>query len=284
MGFLLTASISASVFSTGIVNYMGKKECRTKGDSYLYNSMSYIVCILIFLALTFMGEVSRFSAGIGILYGIMIAISGGYTMLAYGAGPMHITVLILSSSMIIPAMSGVLFFNEPFSVIKLIGIIFLLFFIYLSVNKTADETKVNKKWLLFCTIAFFATGMIGILQKVHQGSVHKDETGVFLLAAFICSFIYSTVMSKKSGTEMKVTRKIGTFSVVSGICIFVMHYINLRLSGILPSQLFFPLVNAGPMILNIIISVVFFKERITKRQLIGIIGGIASLGCMCMFD
>lgn len=281
MFFLLTSSVAAAVVSAGVVNYIGKNECRTKGDSYLYNSISYIVCIPVFIVLAITGRISLFSFGIGLLYGIMTAISGGYLMLAYGAGPMHITILIVSSSMIIPAMSGVLFFGERFSIIKLIGIAFLLLFIYLSVNKTADKAR-NKKWLLYCTAAFFASGMLGVFQKVHQNSLHKDETGAFLLAAFVCSFVYSVLMSKKYGTKIKISGRICAFAAVGGICTFVNNYINLRLSGVLPSQIFFPIVNAGPMILSVIASVVLFKERITARQLVGIVGGIASLCCICL--
>ena len=61
-----------------------------------------------------------------------------------------------------------------------------------------------------------------------------------------------------------------------------MNYLNLKLAGILPSQLFFPLVNGGSMVLSQMMSVVIFKEMPTKKQLIGLIGGICSLIAICL--
>ena len=282
MGFLMATSISAAVVQSGVYNYLGKGACKEKGNTYLFNAVSYIICIIIFAVLTAMGKVSLFSVAVGVLYGVMTAMSNGYKMIALGKGPMHLTTLIITASMIIPTMSGFIFFGEAFSLIKLIGIIFLLFFIYLSLEKGNGSGKINKKWLLFCGLCFITTGMIGILQKVHQSSVHKDETAVFLLAAFMCSLVYSFAMSKKLGTTLKFNAKYHALAVICGLCTFANHYLNLILSGIVPSQIFFPLVNALPMILIIIMSVVLFKEEITKRQVIGIVGGIASLGCICM--
>lgn len=285
MGFLLTASISASVLQAGIFNNFGKKACKTSGDTYRFNSVSYILCIIIFTILALKGgKASWFSVGLGLLYGIMNALSNGYGMLAYATGPMHLTILCTASSMIIPTMSGVLFFGESFSIIKFIGIIALLFFIYFTVGKGSDDKKINKKWLIYCALEIVSTGMIGILQKIHQGSeLHKSETSIFLLTGFLCSLIYAAVMSKKNDAQIKINVKNGFFAALCGLCMFTAHYLNLGLSGKLPTQLFFPLVNATPMILNIIMSVVLFKEKITTKQIIGIVGGIASLACICMF-
>lgn len=61
-----------------------------------------------------------------------------------------------------------------------------------------------------------------------------------------------------------------------------MNYINLKLSGVLPSQLFFPLVNGSTIILSSVMSVVVFKEHLSKKQAVGLIGGITSLVAICI--
>ena len=63
---------------------------------------------------------------------------------------------------------------------------------------------------------------------------------------------------------------------------FIMNYINLKLSGVLPSQLFFPLINGSSIVLSSIMSVIIFKEKLSKRQTIGLIGGIVSLIAICL--
>lgn len=284
MNFLLALSISALVAQNGIFNSLGKGVCKEKGDSYLFNAAAYVICIVLFAFLALTGKVSIFSVAIGILYGMMLAMSNAYKMIALGKGPMHLTTMLTSASMLIPTMSGCLFFGESFRAAKFVCILFLLFFIYLSLGKNDGENKeIGKHWFLFCMLCLVSTGMIGILQKIHQASIHKDETGIFLLAAFAFSSLYSLAAAKKYKTTITWNGKYFFLAATVGLCFFANHYLNLILSGKFPSQLFFPLVNAAPMILTIVMSVVIFQEKITKRQLVGIIGGIASLAAICLF-
>jgi multidrug transporter EmrE-like cation transporter len=61
-----------------------------------------------------------------------------------------------------------------------------------------------------------------------------------------------------------------------------MNYINLKLSGLLPSQLFFPLINGSAIILSSLSSVFIFKESLSKKQVVGLVGGILSLIAICL--
>ncbi len=93
----------------------------------------------------------------------------------------------MTSSMIIPTMSGI-FFGEKFSIWKFCVVIILIAFIYLSLDKSG-EGKISRKWLMYCLLAFLCQGALGVLQKIHQSSAHKSEISGFLFAAFICSFV-----------------------------------------------------------------------------------------------
>ncbi|MBP3703848.1 MAG: EamA family transporter [Lachnospiraceae bacterium] len=131
-------------------------------------------------------------------------------------------------------------------------------------------------------LAFVFQGIIGIIQKIHQSSSHKNELMIFLAVAFLFSCIFSGVISKGGKSEFKFSKTEYTFAVICGVCTFLMNYINLKLSGLIPSQIFFPLVNGGAIILTSIVSVVIFKEKMNKQQLIGLIGGLVSLILICL--
>ncbi len=182
--------------------------------------------------------------------------------------------------MIIPTMSGV-FFGEGFSIPKLFVVVVLIFFIYLSLEKKGDA-KINRRWLVFCSLTFIFQGSIGVLQKIHQSSVHKGETGSFLLLAFICSLIYSRIRAQKGFKELNFKRKHLLFAVLCGVCTFGMNFLNLRLSGVLPSQLFFPVVNGSAIVLSSIMSILLFREKLAKKQIVGLCGGIISLIAICL--
>lgn len=273
--FQIILSISSMVLQNGLFNNICKKELKTNDHVYRFNMVTYAVCICLFGVAIINSNVSVYTITLGVLFGVITALSNLYKMLALSAGSMHITLLITTSSMIIPTMSG-LFFGEPFNIRKLIIVFFLIAFIYLSLGKT-ESIKADRRWILFCTLAFIFQGSIGVLQKIHQTSIYKAETNGFLFVAFICSLIYSSLMAKKSFNELKFTKKHFVFAVVCGICTYGMNFLNLKLSGLLPSQLFFPLVNGSAIVLSSLMSVLIFKEYLSKRQLIGLCGGIVSL-------
>ena len=273
-------SISSMVFQNCLFNNICKKELTTNDHIYRFNMIMYAVCIALFGIAVLGGQVSFFTVALGLLFGVVTALSNFYKMRALNAGPMHITLLVTTSSMIIPTMSGV-FFGEKFSLLKLIFVVLLIGFIYLSFNKT-DDKKTNKKWFLFCVLAFLFQGSIGVLQKIHQFSEYKGELNGFLFVAFICSLVYSRIRTGKSYRELGFRKKHIMFAIVCGVCTYIMNFLNLKLSGLLPSQLFFPLVNGSSIVLSSLMAVLLFKEKLNKKQLIGLVGGIASLILICI--
>lgn len=280
--FQTIISITSIVLQNCIFNNVCKKDLQTGAHVYRFNTLSYAICILLFGIIAISRGFSLFTIFLGVLFGVVTALSNYYKMQSLSCGPMHITLLITTSSMIIPTMSGV-FFGESFSVYKLILVFVLIFFIYLSLEKK-NSTEINKKWLIFCALAFVLQGSIGILQKIHQSSEHKDEIGGFLFVAFICSIVYSHFRAKKGFKALNFNRKLFIFAPICGLCTFLMNFLNLRLSGLLPSQIFFPVVNGSAIILSSVMSVIIFKEKLTKRQIMGLCGGILSLISICLVN
>ena len=279
---ILLIPMIATVVQNVLYNTVSKSALKEKGDSYYFNIFGYLVCVTLFGAMSFSTGVSIYTFLIGILFGVCILLSSVFKMQALKEGPMHITILVTTASMIIPTLSGAVMFGEPLSIPKLIAVAILIFFIYLSISTPkGDVAEYSIKWAILCLITFVFLGAIGVIQKLHQSSPHKGEAASFLAVAFICSIIFAVVMSKKQKTTKKQGKQFYIISLACGACYFTMHYLNLKLSGIVPSQILFPVVNGSAVILSSVASVVFFKEKITKRQLVGLIGGLASLIGIC---
>jgi len=278
--FSIFTSISTTVLKSCINNMLCKTTLKTSKDINAFNSISYIVCILAFGIILLSESLSLYTFLIALLFGIVTALQSMYNMLALSTGPMNITTLVTTSSMIIPTMSGV-FFGEKFSILKLLVVFVLLGFIYLSLDKKSGGLG-NGKWLFYCGLTFVLTGAIGVIQKIHQSSAYKGETGGFLFIAFICSFLFVIVRNRGKFGVKKLGSKNIIYAIICGACVFAPNFINLKLSGLLPSQLFFPLINGSCIILNLLASVIIFKERLSKKQCVGLIGGIASLIAICL--
>lgn len=276
---LLILSMGSMVLQNGVFNSVCKKFLKTNDDIYKFNIFVYAACILIFGILTIAGSISLYTVLLGVLFGVVTALSGLYKLLALSKGPMHITLLITTSSMIIPTLSGV-FFGEKFSLLKLMVVFVLVYFIYLSIGK-GDDNKINKSWMLYCLFTFVLLGSIGVIQKIHQTSLYKSEISGFLLVSFFVSLIISGLRIKEK-RSFNIPKKLIPLALICGVCTFTMNFVNLKLSGLLPSQLLFPLVNGSAIVLSSAMSVVLFKEHLSKKQIIGLIGGILSLIGICL--
>ncbi len=280
LGILTVISITSMVLQNSIFNKVCKKELKTNNQIYFYNILVYLVCIALFGILLINSTMSVYTLVLAVVFGVVTALSNLYKMKALAKGPMNITLLVTTSSMIIPTMSGI-FFGESFSMMKLLMVAILIVFIYISLGE-GNDAKINKKWILYCALAFIFQGTIGVLQKIHQSSPHHNEINGFLFVAFIFSLIYNSIRIKGETKNMKLSKKNIVFALVCGLCAFCMNFLNLKLSGLLPSQLFFPLVNGSSIVISSIVSVIIFKEIPTKKQIVGLVGGILSLIAICL--
>lgn len=277
---LVITSITAAVLHTGLLNSFCKTRLKTAKQMNLFNILIYSVSVLMFGLLLLKEKISAFTIIFGLLFGVVTALGSLFKMLSLSSGPLNITLLITTASMIIPTMSGV-FFGETFSPAKLCITLILIGFIYLSISK-GNKTKADKKWFLFCILSFLFQGIVGVLQKIHQSSVHKAEVSGFLFVSFICALLFSLFESRNLEQKLFLDKKTIFVGLICGACTFAMNFINLKLSGLLPSQLFFPLINGSSLIFSSLMSVILFKERLSKRQTIGMVGGITSLIVICL--
>ncbi|MBR6766310.1 MAG: hypothetical protein IKM06_07490 [Clostridia bacterium] len=281
---LLVISIMAVVGSSTIYNKVGKSYIREDSDTYVFNVFQHLASFLIFFFIAITQKASLTAILFGFVFGIVTVLSGVSKLLALRIGPMYITTLIGTSSMIIPTVVGTFFPGaEPLSIYKLIAIIALIFCIFITTFKKSDGSF-SVKWLIYCLLSFVLGGMIGVLQKLFRETPYGDQQSVFLAAAFFASFAYSAIMLKKKTGKNKITVSTNfiTVSVICGICAYLCNHINLYLSGIMSSQIFFPIVNGVPLIACSVIAFTVFKEKFSIAQLLGLIGGIISLVLICL--
>lgn len=280
--FLTVISVFSVVLNNALNNRVCKKDLKDDAAMNAFNTVTFAGCLVLFgLAAALSSQsVSLFTVLLGVIFGVVTALATYYKLKALACGPMHVTLLICTASMIIPTLSGV-FFGEPFSLLKLLFALILLFFVYLTIGKS-EGGRIDGRWFLFTVISFLLTGAIGVLQKVHQASIHKDELYGFLFAAFVCSALFSLIKTAGKKGFSALTARPLIYAILSGVCVFAMNAINLKLSGVLPSQLFFPLINGSTIVLTSLAAVVVFKEKLTTRQTAGLIGGIAALVAICL--
>lgn len=293
-GMLLAFSVCANVCGA-IVRKFITNRCQSSGSTRLfYNLITSAVSAVLLLVMAESLQASLFTVLLALAFGIITATQAIFTLQALECGPLSYTTVIISLSMLIPTLSGALFWGESIYAIQIVGIVLMALCFILSVNTSGEQKKATLKWLIYCAVTFVLTGAIGIMQKVHQSSPHKDELDAFLIIAFAFSCVYSAaswgiLAIKNGGAKQPVEEgKKSIFSwlpillmILHGGCIAVNNKLNLFLSGVMDSAVFFPVVNGVGLILTSLAAFVLFRERLTRRQWLGLATGIAAVLCLC---
>ena len=255
---------------------------------FFYNCISCLAAAVVLLIWGGVGELSLFTILLGISFGAVTALQGIMVILAWGCGPMSYTSVIVSFSTLLSALSGVMFFNETIGWSQIVGILLMLVSFVLAVERKGDEKSTNLKWLMLSMIAFAATGAIGIMQKVHQSSSHKGELNGFLVVAFCVSAVFSLMFAflfkmkedknrsdgEKRAADKKRILIMLALMLIGGVCVSCNNKLNLYLSGVMDSAVFFPIVNGGVIILSGLASLLIFKEKLSPKKMAGLIVGI----------
>ena len=292
--FLLAVSIVFSILACAVARNNFSKLCvRHNGDLYLFNTLSALLSLAtLFVISAFKGELhvpSWYTVWMGALYGVATALFALLNMMALQTGPLSYTNTIIFCAMIIPSLSGKVLYGETVTLAQYGGIALMLLSFVFSVDKKNDTRGMSLRWLALCLGSFLFNGALGVMQKIHQNSPQKEELGTFLLSAFVVYAVFSACLTlvyshrheKPTALQKSMRGKTILYVLLSGVGIGVCNQINTYLAGAMPSIVFFPLVNGVAILFTLLIGLVAWKEKFTKKQWIGLAAGVASIVLLC---
>ena len=224
-------------------------------------------------------NISRYSLLLSLVFAGVMVFTQATQSVAMAKGSSSSTVLIYSCGFLIPVVWSSFIYSEPISIAQYIGMAILLASLYLIVSPD-KQSGFSPIWFVFAILAMTGSGITAIIQKVHQHSEFKHELKVFLMYTFIFCSAFSYILSKitrsKNNTSIKVGKRL-TISVVSGLFVGLLNIFNLMLAGKIPAVILFPVYNVGGMIITGVAGAIIFKEKNTKKQIIGFIIGCVAI-------
>lgn len=196
----------------------------------------------------------------------------GYMALMYGS--MALTSLIVSYSVIIPCLFGIIFLNETVSITRILGIALLLFSMYL-LKHQAENVKVSKQWFIYVVVTFLCNGICSVIQKLHQIAYPSSYCNEFMISSLCVTFILFLGISicKKREKGSGAT----WYAVIAGILMGLGNYLTLLLSSKVNATVLFPIISVFSMLCNVIVSKLYFKDKFSVIQLAGIGFGVFSV-------
>ncbi len=251
---------------------------------YTYYLISVLVAMVVFLAnyggdAFFEPKMIPYACGFAVSYFCAVF----FTLKAIEVGSLSLTSLIISYSLLIPSLYGIIFLGEKITAIKIIGYVMLsvsLFCVKPGKVELNSNRAANKKMCLYIAIAFVGNGLCSTLQKVYQlesGGRGKSEFMLISLGIVAAAFFVLRLMHRKTERVFLPTAENGGwYGAAVGLCNGIVNWLMMVMAS-KPASIVYPSVSAGAIVLTLIASKVFFKERHTRIQDFSFVIGVFSI-------
>jgi uncharacterized membrane protein len=282
MLILLLFSIFAASLNSAVLH---KAELSEKGAIYKFNLFGALVwCVCLFIANNGRLHFDANTLLWGSIYGITQALFILFKTAAMNSGPVSITTLIGNCSLVVSVVACFILWNEPISLADLIGLILLLVGLSLTTYKKATRTF-TKKWAVFSLLFLVLGAGVGITFKAFSKSGGTAYTSDMMIVAAFVMLISYTMICLFTGAfahipKQHVKREKCLFIILalaSGVLSCLYNRLNIYLSGALDGVIFFPSFNGGVVVLSTVVSMIIFKEKLSVKQLLGLLLGISGI-------
>jgi len=186
-------------------------------------------------------------------------------------------------SVVLPITFGLIYYNESSGTHKIIGILLALIAVYLvSLKKSIDKTAATKSSLVFPILVFLGSGIIDTTIKFLEDSyVAEKDVPLFSAMIFVTAFILG--ISVLGYQLLKGKEKLHFKNLLGGIALGVPNYYSIYFlvqalrHPSLESSTVFTLNNVGIVMAATLIGILFFKEKLSTKNWIGIAIAVISI-------
>ncbi len=266
-----------------VLQNITKKEYnkKTSHGGFTFTFASAVCAALVFMLnlngqFYFTKEVLWYSAAFAAAYS---AATVG-ALFAIKTGPLSLSALGASYSLVIPTTYGLMVLGESITVFLISGIILLLVSImFLSSQKSQDEKKITTKWLFYVVLSFLGNGFCSVFQRMQQinlNGLYKNE--FMIIALLISSAVMFTIAIFVERKDIVNAIRVG-FSTYSlgGLCNGLVNFLVMTLTFKMPASLMFPIISCGSILLTTLVSVLVYRERLSTGRKVGVALGVGAI-------
>ncbi|MDO5477607.1 MAG: EamA family transporter [Clostridia bacterium] len=227
---------------------------------------------------TFKPEILMFSILGGFLYGMASVL----TYEAFSKGSYALSNLILSYALVFKILYGLIIQGETedSSVFTYIGFAVLAISIYLIKGRGQGEKKpVTVYWLICIILSFVGSGMYGVVQRIQQkvfSAQYDNEFMVMALGFSAVALIAIGLIKEKNGLK-PLYAKGNLYAVGAGAFNGLTNMTSLLINTMFLISRSSVLITGTKLLLVFLISVIFYKEKFTKTQIVGAVMGAAAV-------
>ncbi len=183
------------------------------------------------------------------------------------------------TSIILTLILSSIFLNEKITEIKVFSIILILVGTLLTIKRENKNSKDNK-WILYAVLTAIFTSTTTILSKIGIENTNTSLTTFLRTVIVLLLLTAITLIKKKYKNIKKLNKKNYLYIVLSGISTSLSWLFYFASLSIGEASIVFPIEKLS-LVVSIIVSCIFLKEKLSKKQILGIV--IIVLGTSLLF-
>ncbi len=310
IGYLLMLLSSVTSLAEGILIKQYNKKYLKGGFLFtaLVSVFGLIYCVVSELV---KGGEFNFSVEVlpyAIIAGVLYCAASIFTYIALEVGNFAITMLVLSYTLVFSICYGIFFLNEHGTVFTYIGFAAIAVSIFLVKGKsqkkaeeacsessdTADGTPVSNNsdtapkkkasqfsflWVVAMVISVVGAGMFSVLQRMQQIRFEKTMDSTFMMITYAVTAVILIIAGiVKDGKDCFYILKKGVpYAGTAGIANGATNMLGMLVNTMVAISIAVPTRSALKTAISFLVSLIVFKERFDKRQIVGVILGMVAV-------
>ena len=193
-----------------------------------------------------------------------------------------VSVIAAKMGVVFPVMYAFLFLKESPTLLLVLGIVLSLVSVYFVSKKDKATKTIKRLWvILLPAFVLLGSGVIDTsLKVIEQQIIGQSPAAATIMIFFAAAILGTCITLYRLATKRTVlTRQ----NIVGGIILGIPNYFSIFfLLKSLQSDFFttsqvYPLNNIGIVVLSTVLSVLIFKEHLTKKNIVGILMAIVAI-------
>ena len=286
---LIIAAILLAV-NFAINNIYQKRQGVSMESSLKFNLwLGFFTAAIFFAGSGFQCEWNIFSLFMAVL---MMLFSTTYTFIGFAVmqrGMMSLyTLFLMAGGMLVPYVCGVLFLNEPFLKVQLLGLILIISALF--INHIGSK-KVDGKTLVLLLSVFLLNGFVSVVSKLHQINPVAVSSNDFVTLTGAIKFIVCAVLLipiKRSTNRENLVDENGKgkkkfiffLITISAVISGVSYLLQLVGAKNVNATVLYPFITGGTVVFTMIVDWICFKNKPSFKI---IVGAILCLLGTCLF-
>lgn len=275
---------SLLMFCSSVALYLCIRKSNTLNTPQQLNNLAmFFIPVIVYITLTVKTPTNfilkPFEYLLIVIQGIFFSYFGNVFSLKgieYSPNPGY-SLIISKSYVVFTAVASVFLFSAPLTAKTVLAIILIvLFSAVITVDKKQNRKTSNMLWLPYTMGAFFCWGLLALSSKYLLSIGVPILTRLVLSMVITTSLIFGEILYKKIEWKMLSKDQITTLLLI-GIFATCFNYCMQLAINLAPNVGFVNATNAASISMLTLISAFVFRDELTVKKMIGILGVTSGL-------